>query len=99
VPFGTDPTVGVFHLPRSGDGSLYWTTIGPLIGPAPVQDLKWDGDTFEFQTARLGGAGAGFFTVTGTVGADGAIKGTMRRKGATLPPSYGFTGTAVAATK
>ena len=51
VPFGKEPTLGVFHLPRSGGGaSLYWTTVGPLIGPAPVQDLKWNGNAFEFQT-------------------------------------------------
>ena len=49
VPFGKKPSLGVFHLPRSGEGaSLYWTTIGPLIGPGPVQQLKWDGDNFEF---------------------------------------------------
>jgi hypothetical protein len=93
VPFGREPTLGVFHLPRTGQGSLYWTTIGPLIGPAPVTDLKWDGNAFEFQTIRLGGRGAGFFTVTGTVDADGSIKGTMRRRGPTQPPSYDFTGT------
>jgi hypothetical protein len=95
VPFGRQPTMAVFHLPRSGDGaSLYWTTFGPLNGPGPVQQLKWDGDNFEFQTALLGGRGAGFYTVTGTVAAEGAIKGTMRRKGPTQPPSYDFTGTA-----
>jgi hypothetical protein len=93
VPFGKTPTLGVFHLPRSGEGaSLYWTTIGPLIGPAPVEQLKWDGDRFEFQTVRLGGRGAGFFTVTGSVAADGTITGTMKRRGNTQPPSYDFTG-------
>jgi hypothetical protein len=92
VPFGKQPTLGVFHLPRSGDGSLYWTTVGPLIGPAPLQQLKWDGDAFQFDTVLLSGRGAGFYTVTGTINADGSIKGTMRRKGATLPPSYDFTG-------
>ena len=93
VPFGKEPTLAVFHLPRSGDGaSLYWTTVGPLIGPGPVQQLKWDGDAFEFQTALLAGPGAGFYTVTGTVAADGSIKGTMRRRGPTQPPSYEFTG-------
>src|SRR4029077_16680522 len=51
VPFGKTPTLGVFHLPRSGNSaSLYWTTLGPLIGPGPVQQLKWDGDNFEFST-------------------------------------------------
>src|SRR4029077_12012154 len=94
VPFGKEPTMGVFNLPRSGEGaSLYWTTMGPLIGPAPVQQLKWDGDSFEFQTALLGGGrGAGFYTVTGTVAADGTVKGMMKRRGNALPPSYDFTG-------
>ncbi|HEV8210549.1 MAG TPA: hypothetical protein VGP77_10520 [Vicinamibacterales bacterium] len=100
VPFGPEPTLSVFHLPRSGEGaSLYWTTVGPLIGPGPVQDLKWDGNAFAFQTALLGGRGAGFYNVTGTVEADGTVKGTMRRRGPTQPPSYDFTGTAAAPTK
>ena len=38
VPFGKEPSLAVFHLPRSGDGSLYWTTVGPAdrtgAGPA-----------------------------------------------------------------
>ena len=58
VPFGKEPTLAVFHLPRSGDASLNWHTIGPLIGPGPVQQLKWDGNAVEFQTALLGGRGA-----------------------------------------
>jgi hypothetical protein len=94
VPFGPEPTLGVFHLPRSGTGSLYWTTVGPLIGPAPVTDLKWNGNAFEFQTVRLGNRGAGFYTVSGTVDTDGKISGTMRRRGNAQPPSYDFTGTA-----
>jgi hypothetical protein len=93
VPFATEPTLSVFHLPRSGDASLYWTTFGGMIGPGPVQELKWDGNAFEFQTALLAGPGAGFYTVTGTVGADGSVKGTMRRRGDRLPPAYEFTGT------
>ena len=100
VPFGKEPTLAVFHLPRSGEGaSLYWTTIGPLIGPGPVQDLKWDGNAFAFQTALLGGRGAGFYNVTGTVEPDGTVKGTMRRRGPTQPPSYDFTGTTRAVTR
>ena len=93
VPFGKVPTLAVFHLPRSGDGSLYWTTFGPLIGPGPVQQLTWDGDAFEFQTAVSAGRGSGFYTVTGSVAADGTVKGTMTRRGNTQPPSYEFTGT------
>ena len=67
---------------------------GRLIGPGPVQQLTWDGDAFEFQTALLGGRGAGFYTVTGAVDADGSIKGTLRRRGNTQPPEYEFTGRA-----
>ena len=93
VPFGKEPTMAVFHLPRSGEGaSLYWTTFGPLIGPGPVQQLKWDGDRFEFQTARAAGRDAGDYTVTGTVGSGGSIRGTMTRRGHAQPQSYDFTG-------
>ena len=94
VPFGKEPSLAVFNLPRSGDGSLYWTTFGPLIGPGPVEQLKWDGDAFEFQTALVGGRGAGSYTVTGMVESDGSIKGTMKRRGNTQPPEYEFTGRA-----
>ena len=60
-----------------------------------MQQLKWDGNAFEFQTALIGGgSGAGFYTVTGTVDAGGSIKGTMKRNGPRLPSSYDFTGSA-----
>jgi hypothetical protein len=92
VPFAAQPTLSVFHLPRSGTGSLYWTTFGGMIGPGPVQQLTWDGNAFQFLTALAAGPGAGFYTVSGTIETDGSIHGTMRRRGNTLPPSYDFTG-------
>jgi hypothetical protein len=92
VPFGKQPALSVFNLPRSGDAAtLYWTMFGGLIVPGPVQQLKWDGDAFEFQTSVGLGPGRGFYTVTGTVAADGTLKGTMRRRGSTQPSSYEFT--------
>ena len=65
-----------------------------MIGPGPVQQLKWEGEQRSSSRPRCSrGRGAGFYTVTGTVGADGSVKGTMRRRGDPLPPSYEFTGT------
>ena len=94
VPFGQRPSLLVFHLPRSGEGRMYVPSVGGLIIPAPIQELAWDGNAFQFNTALIGGAGAGFYTVKGTVEGDGAVRGEMRRRGNTQPPSYDFTGVA-----
>ena len=92
VPFAARPYPLVFHLPRSGEGRMYVPSFGGIIIPAPIQELKWDANAFQFNTALLAGPGAGFYTVRGTVDADGSVRGEMRRRGNTQPPSYDFTG-------
>jgi len=94
VPFAARPSLLVFHLPRSGEGRMYVPAFGGnLITPAPIQELAWNANVFQFNTALVGGAGAGFYTVTGTVGEDGTVRGEMRRRGNAQPPLYQFTGT------
>jgi hypothetical protein len=93
VPFAKQPTSLVFELPKTGDGVMYASTFGVVINPVKLNGLKWTGDSFEFLTALGAGPGAGFYTVTGTVAEDGTLKGEMRRRGNTQPPSYDFTGT------
>ena len=71
---------------------MYVPSFGGIIIPAPIQELTWEGNAFRFNTAIVAGPGAGFYTVTGTLAADGSVGGEMRRRGNTLPPSYTFTG-------
>jgi mono/diheme cytochrome c family protein len=95
VPFqAARPSLLVFHLPRSGEGRMYVPSIGGMIIPAPIQELAWSGRAFQFNTALIGGAGAGFYTVNGTLNEDGSVRGEMRRRGNAQPPSYDFTGAA-----
>ena len=94
VPFAKEPTLSVFHLPRSGDGVAgTWTTFGRLIGPGPVQQLKWDGERVRVpdRAARrarrrlLHRHRHGRRRRRGQ-GHDASGEGTR------LPPSYDFTG-------
>jgi hypothetical protein len=69
-----------------------------MILPQPVAKLEWHGDSFQFNTLlRTLGSGGGFYTVTGTVGADGTVRGTLQRLGSraqTQPlPPIDYTGT------
>ena len=61
--------------------------------PQNVNQLKWEENSFSFQTALLvPGPAGGFYTVTGTVAADGSVKGRLTRRGNTQPPFYDYTG-------
>jgi len=96
LPFGKQPMPAVLHLPRSGDGALYTQTMGMIL-PQPVAKLEWHGNSFQFNTLlRTLGPGGGFYTVTGTIGADGTVKGKLQRLGnaaSTQPqPSFDYAG-------
>jgi hypothetical protein len=81
LPFGKDPMPAVLHVPRTGEGALYTQTMGMIL-PQPVAKLEWHGDSFQFNTLlRTLGPGGGFYAVTGTVGADGTVRGKMQRLG------------------
>jgi hypothetical protein len=96
LPFGQQPTPAVLYVPRSGNGALYTQAMGFLM-PAPVAELKWTDNAFQFNTLlRVMGPGGGFYTVTGAVEKDNTVHGTLQRLGGrdTRPqPSYEFTGT------
>lgn len=93
-PFTAEPTPAVLALPTTGAGSLYLSAVGGMIATPQIQEFKWEGNSFSFQTALLlaGNPGSGFYTVTGQVDADGSVRGTLRRRGNGQPPSYDFTG-------
>jgi len=93
LPFGAKPAA-VLHVPRSGDGAFYTQMMGMIL-PQPVAKLQWEGNTFQFNTVlRTLGPGGGFYTITGTVGEDGSVRGKFQRLGnASAPqPSYDFSG-------
>jgi hypothetical protein len=97
LPLGSEPMPVVLHVPRSGEGALYTQTMGMIL-PQPVAKLEWHGDSFQFNTLlRTLGSGGGFYTVTGTVGADGTVRGTLQRLGSRAqtqpPPPIDYTGT------
>ena len=92
IPFTTQTTPAVLHMPRAGDAWVYMPLVG-MIMPQRINALEWNGDTFQFQTALLvPGPAGGFYNVTGAVDADGSVRGTLKRRGNTQPPSYDFTG-------
>lgn len=94
VPFQTNqPAPIVFYVPKSGDPHTYLPTPNARIGVAPLQNLVWNGNAFTFQTAVLGvPGGAGQYSVSGTVDANGVVTGTMERR-TVGSGSYAFTGT------
>jgi len=96
LPFTTPPQPAVLHIPRVGEGAFY-TQAGGVILPQPVAKPVWDGNFFQFNTLlRILGGGGGFFTVSGTIGADGTVRGKFQRlggRGAQQPlPSYEYVG-------
>ncbi len=94
LPFSAKPLPAVLHVPRAGEGAFY-TQVAGLILPQPVAKLQWTGDTFQFNTLlRVMGPGGGFYTVTGTIGDGGTVRGKLQRLGnGTQPlPSFDFSG-------
>jgi hypothetical protein len=95
LPFTTPPQPAVLFVPRTGDAAFY-TQAGGVILPQPVPPLVWDGNYFQFNTLlRLLGGGGGFFTVSGTIGADGTVRGKMQRlggRGSAPQPAYEYVG-------
>jgi hypothetical protein len=99
LPFGLQPTPAVLHLPtrtgESGEGALYTSAMG-LILPQPVANLQWKDRSFQFNTfVRILGPGSGFYAVTGTIGDDHTVHGTLQRLGGRdnrPQPSYEFSG-------
>jgi hypothetical protein len=82
------------YVPRSGDGAFY-TQIAELILPQPVAKLQWEGNTFQFNTLlRILNPAGGFYTVTGTIGDDGTVRGKLQRLGnnGRPQPSFEYSG-------
>jgi hypothetical protein len=95
VPFVPDrPAPFVFYVPKSGEARNYISTQGARIGIAAIQNLTWDGNTFQFQTGVLGVPGGnGQYNVSGTVDASGAVHGRMERRVPANSGTFEFAGT------
>ena len=94
LPFTTPPQPAVLLVPRTGEAAFY-TQAGGVILPQPVPPLVWDGNYFQFNTLlRMLNRRGGFFTVTGTIGDDGTVRGkTAAPRGRGRPqPSYRYSG-------
>jgi hypothetical protein len=90
LAFGPQPTTLVLHMPRTGDVG-HWYIPEPLgnFNPMEIQQVKWDGNRFSFVSLMLAGGrtARGYYDVTGTLEADGAIHGVMTRRGAGANPA------------
>jgi hypothetical protein len=70
------PIPSVLHLPRSGEGTWYLAQSRFQINVIPIRQIAWTGDEFTFRIdVRFGPKAAFTFDVSGSVGADGTIRG------------------------
>ena len=88
------PIPAVLHLPRSGDGAFYLGQGRFQINRIPIQNIKWDGDAFEFRMdARFGPNAAFTLDVKGAVTGN-TVRGEVTPVGvAKAPFSRTFEGT------
>jgi hypothetical protein len=94
LPFGPRGLTAVLHLPRTGEGAFYTQVLGVIL-PQPVARLQWEGNTFQFNTLlRILNPAGGFYTVTGTIGDDGTVRGKLQRLGnnGRPQPSFEYSG-------
>jgi hypothetical protein len=95
------PIPSVLHLPRTGKGTWYLAQSRLQINVIPIREIAWDGDAFKFRMdVRFGPKAAFTFDVSGTVGADGTIRGQTAPVGvAKAPFSPTFEGTRAGAAR
>jgi hypothetical protein len=92
APQGAQTIPTVLHLPKSGDAAWYFPTLG-ILNVSSIDDLKWNGNAFEFSTMIRLGTGPGPFRVTGNIKDDGSIHGSLESTVATSRAPFGeFTG-------
>ena len=90
TPNQTIPSV--LHIPRSGEGSWYVPTFG-MITVAPIRDIQWTGNSYQFTASLRVGMGAAPLRVTGTVEDDGTTRASVEPAGRGRVPFREFTGT------
>ena len=90
----------VLHLPRSGEGTWYLGQSRIQINVIPLRDIVWDGAAFKFRMdVRFGPKAAFTYDVSGTITADGTIRGNVVPVGVEKAPfSRTFEGTRRTAT-
>jgi hypothetical protein len=70
------PIPSVLHLPRRGEGTWYLGQSRFQINVIPIREIAWTGDEFTFRIdVRFGPKAAFTFDVSGSVSADGTIRG------------------------
>lgn len=80
------------HLPPTGDGMWYLAIQPGVVIDLPVRQIAWKGNAFTFTAdLKLGGLG-GVMNVSGEVGEDGAIRGTVAPPARGLVPFRTFSG-------
>ena len=81
----------VLHIPRSGEGSWYVPTLG-MITVAPIKDIQWTGNSYQFTASLRIGTGPAPFLVKGSVQDDGSIRATVEPINNGRIPFKEFTG-------
>jgi hypothetical protein len=76
VPQAAQTIPTVLYLPKSGEAAWYFPTLG-ILNVSSINDLSWNGNTFQFSTMIRLGTGPGPFLVTGNVKDDGSIQGAV----------------------
>ena len=90
LPMGQNTLPTALHLPKDGEGTWYIPMRGNLM-VIPAQNITWDGNTYRFDMQLRMGPMSGDFVIEGTVGEDGAIRGTFEGSG--FVPFSAFEGT------
>ena len=67
----------VLYLPKSGEGAWYMPGLG-IINVSALNDVKWNGNAFQFSTMIRLGTGPGPFQITGEITAEGSIHGSLK---------------------
>lgn len=92
LPLGARPVPTVLHLPKQGEGTWYIPTAR-IFHLAPVTKADWNGGRYQFEMDfRLGPIRGGTYSVSGEVGADGAIRGEVKPVGNATPLFASFEG-------
>jgi hypothetical protein len=95
APFIFGQLVSGLYLPRAGDGTWYLAARPGVVIDVPARHIVWEGNAFRFQTElRAAGLGAKL-AVSGEVGADGSIRGSVQPVGRGFAPFASFEGRAL----
>jgi hypothetical protein len=93
APFAFGEMVSGLYLPPTGDGTWYLALRPGVVIDIPAQEIVWTSSSFRFQTELRAAGIGGRLVVSGSVGDDGSISGTVQPAGRGLAPFARFSGT------